>query len=362
MRLHVSLVRMPLLSAFSNSRAKVVARHALILELEHKGIRALSECVTDEGLSSTGEDNATALLAMKCVLAPRLKRSVDPEDFLRLTKRVPGNEMAKAALEMLLWDYSAKAKGRPLDRLLGHSRGFAETGISIGLGSEREVRSQVEAALRRRYRRVKVKIERGSAAKRLKGLRDAFPEIPLSADANGCFELRRDLDELKKLDRFELQYIEQPLGSGELREHSQLAKKISTPICLDESITNLESAKEALRIRAAEVFNVKPGRVGGLTMALKIVRFARGRGAHVWVGGMLETGIGRAFNVALAGQSEIDYPGDTSPNDRYFARDLVKNPFEMEDGIMRPNAGPGIGVELDRSALVHFTRRSWKIL
>jgi O-succinylbenzoate synthase len=244
---------------------------------------------------------------------------------------------------------------------LGESRGHAEVGIALGLGRDEEIKSRIEGALERGYKRIKVKVDREKALDRLKFVRDTFPDIPLSADANGCFELRRDLTTLKRIDRFELQYIEQPLGYPRLLDHSRLAREISTPICLDESVTTVESAKEVLDVGAATLINVKPGRVGGLTVAVEIARIARNGGVHVWVGGMLETGVGRGFNVALASQRQFDYPGDISPNDRHFRRDLVKNPFSMKDGRVKPNRGAGIGVEVDADFLGRVTMSGWKI-
>jgi len=358
----VSLVRMPLLSAFSGSGGTMLARNALILQLAHGETEALSECVTDETPSCTGEDNETALRVIKDVFADGLRAGPpSPSGFLDAVKGVSGHQMAKAAVEMLLWDYHAKVGGLPLDEVLGGSRGNADAGIAIGLGREGEVRAWVEAALERGYKRIKVKIDREGALKTLGVIRDAFPEAPLSADANACFELRRDRAALRRIDRFELQYLEQPLGFDDLQDHSRLAKEISTPICLDESVTTLERAEKALEMGAAKVINIKPGRVGGLTVAMEIARLARAKGAHVWVGGMLETGVGRSFNVALASQRLVDYPGDTSPNDRYFERDLVKNPFEMEGGRVRPNRGKGVGVELDRDFLASVTLKTWKV-
>lgn len=355
-------MRMPLLSAFSNSSGTMTARNALILQLAHGGTEAFSECVTDETPSCTHEDNGTALKLVRGAFGDGLRgEPPSPAEFLEASKGVGGNQMAKAAVEMLLWDYRAKVEGRPMDKVLGEPRGYAETGIALGLGRERDVRSRIEEALKRGYRRIKVKIDRKGALETLKGVRDAFPEIPLSADANGCFELRKDLATLKRVDRFGLQYLEQPLGFDDLRDHSRLAKEISTPICLDESVTTLEKAAEALDIGAARVINIKPGRVGGMMVAMKIARAARGRGAHAWVGGMLETGVGRAFNVSFASQRLVDYPGDTSPNDRYFERDLVKNPFRMKEGRLVPNPGAGIGIELDRDFFAKVTVKSWEV-
>jgi O-succinylbenzoate synthase len=358
----VNLVRMPLISAFSSSAGTMLARNALILQLAQGGTEALSECVTEETPSCTGEDNKTALRVIREVLAGRVRPGPpSPEEFLDAVEGVKGHQMAKAAVEMLLWDYRSKVEGVPLDEALGGSRGYADAGIAIGLGREGEVRARVGAALERGYKRIKVKIDREGAFKTLAAVRDAFPEIALSADANACFELPRDIAALRRIDRFELQYLEQPLGYDDLPDHSRLAKEISTPICLDESVTTLVRARDVLETGAAKVINIKPGRVGGLKVAMEIARLAESMGAHVWVGGMLETGVGRAFNVALASQREVDYPGDTSPNDRYFERDLAKNPFKMQDGRVRPNRGRGIGVELDRDFLASVTLRSWKV-
>ena len=362
MSFRVSLVRMPLLAPFLNSGGAMLARNALILQLARGGTEAFSECVTDETPSCTREDNETALRDIReFALGLRADPPPSPGEFLDAVEGVGEHQMARAAVEMLLWDYRAKVDGVPLDEALGGSRGYADAGIAIGLGQEGEVRARVEAALEQGYKRIKVKIDRDGAFKTLTAIRNAFPEIPLSADANACFELPRDLAALRRIDRFELQYLEQPLGYDDLPDHSRLAKEISTPICLDESVTTVERAREALEMGAAKVINIKPGRVGGLKVAIEIARLAKAMGAHVWVGGMLETGVGRAFNVALASQREVDYPGDTSPNDRYFESDLAKNPFKMQGGRVRPNRGKGIGVELDRDFLASVTLSSWKV-
>lgn len=362
MRFRVRHVRVPLLSPFSNSGGTTLARSALVLELEHAGVTAFSECIAGETPSFTGEDNRTALHDVQG-FAERLRREPpSPEEFLEGSGGLVGHQMSKAAVEMLLWDHRAKLAGRPLHRELGHSRGYAEAGVSIGLGEAAETVSRVGEAVARGYKRVKLKVRREGAVEMVASVRDAFPEPPLSVDANGCFSLPGDMALLKRLDSLELQYIEQPLGFDDLEGHAALAKELSTPICLDESVTSLRDAEDALRMGAAAVLNVKPGRVGGLSVALGIARLAREQGAHVWVGGMLETGVGRAFNVALASQPEVDYPGDISPNDRYFARDIVSNPFEMKGGTLSPNEGAGIGIEVDRATLGRFTVRIWELL
>jgi len=359
--LRVDLVRIPRLQTFSDSVGKRLARNALVLRLSHGGIEALSECVTDQGRSPTGEDNETAVKQIRDFAKELRGEPPAPGEFIDAVREVRGHPMAKAAVEMLVWDYKAKAEAMPLDRLLGESKGYAEAGIALGLASKDEVRLGIEEALRRGYRRIKVKIDKETAFDRLRAIRDSFPDIPLSADGNGCFKLPADLTELKRIDRMELQYLEQPLGIDDISDSSVLARQISTPICLDESVTTKERTEKILETKAAQVINIKPGRVGGLAVAEEIVRLARVEEAHVWVGGMLETGVGRAFNVALASQRLVDYPGDTSPNDRYFEKDLVKNPFSMRDGLVRPNRGAGIGVELDGGFLAKATQKSWEI-
>ena len=268
--------------------------------------------------------------------------------------------MAKAAVEMMLWDYRAKRKGIPLAKALGPSKGYADVGISLGMDKREVTLRKVGEAIGRGYRRVKLKIERGKEYEIIRTARDAFPEVELSADANACYTLR-DLPALRRLDRFDLVYLEQPLGHDDLADHAKLAKELSTPICLDESIATVDAARQAFELGAARVINIKPGRLGGLVNSLEVAKLARKNGGHVWVGGMLETGIGRAFNIAMASEKVVDYPGDTSPNDKYFARDMVKNPFSMSDGRIRPNEGPGIGVDVDRPFFDKSTVKKWKI-
>ncbi len=356
----ISLVRLPFLAPFTTSFGTESERTALILELESDGVRAFGECVTSQGPFYSYEDNDTALHIIRDHLAVLLKRKPEPDDFLAGAERIKGHTMAKGAVEMLLWDYHSKLEGKPLVRALGPSKGYADVGISIGIDKPKVTVERVAQAIKRGYKRVKVKIDRGREFEIVKTVRDSYPDIPLSADANSCYTLK-DLPALKRLDRFDLVYLEQPLEHDDILDHARLAKVLSTPICLDESISSVDKARQALEIGACRVINIKPGRLGGLSNSLRVVNLARKHGVHVWVGGMLETGIGRSFNVSLASLRLVDYPGDTSPNDKYFARDIVKNPFVMEDGTIRLNRGPGIGTELDQPFFARSTVESWKI-
>jgi o-succinylbenzoate synthase len=361
LRLTVNHVRLPFLSPFTTSFGTESQRDALILRMDAGGVTAFGECVTSTGPFYSYEDNATALHVIRDHLAVLVKDVPSPEEFMARAERVRGHNMAKAAVEMLLWDYHSKAVRRPLTTSLGPSKGHADVGISIGIDRSDVTVKRVEAAIDRGYKRVKVKIDRGKEYGILKSVRDAFPHIPLSADANSCYTLK-DLPALRRLDAFGLVYLEQPLEHDDLIDHAELARDLSTPICLDESISTVEKARQAMETAACEVINVKPGRLGGFVNSLKVAKLARKHRVHTWVGGMLETGIGRAFNVSFASLKLIDYPGDTSPNDKYFARDIVKNPFAMVKGTISPNKGPGIGVVLDEEFLTKCTLRSWKLL
>ncbi len=356
----ISLVRLPLLIPFTTSFGTELVRSALILEFESDGVRALAECVTGGNPYYTYEDNETALHIIKDHLSGLIKGKPTPEQFLEKAAKIRGHNMAKAAVEMLLWDYHSKLKGKPLSDTLGESKGYSEIGISLGIDKPNLMTKRIGEALEKGYKRVKVKIDRGKEYEILRSIRDEFPEISLSADANSCYT-PNDLRALRRIDRFDLDYLEQPLGHDDILDHAKLASELNTPICLDESISTVERAKQAFEVGAAQVINLKAGRVGGLLNSLKVARIARKRKKHVFVGGMLETGVGRAFNIALASQKLIDYAGDTSPNERYFARDIVKNPFRMRNGRIRTNRGAGIGIQLDDRFCARIKMKSWKI-
>jgi O-succinylbenzoate synthase len=360
LNLTVRQVRLPFLSPFTTSFGTEAERNAFILQLDSDGVSAYAECVTSVGPYYSYEDNQTALHLIRDHLARLLKDTPTPEAFMGAAGHIRGHNMAKASVEMLLWDYHSKAKGVPLSSALGPSKGYADVGISLGIDKKEVTLRRVGDAVKRGYQRVKLKIEKGKEYEIVKSVRDAFPQIPLSADANSCYRLK-DAPTLKKLDRFGLVYLEQPLEHDDLLDHSKLAKEISTPICLDESVTSPDRAMQAFEIGAAQVVNIKPGRVGGLGNSLQIAKIAKQHKGHVWVGGMFETGVGRSFNISLASTRLVDYPGDTSPNDKYYARDIVKNPFTMTGGRIRPNKGAGIGVELDDAFLSKVTTKSWKI-
>lgn len=360
MELRIFNIKIPFLYPFTTSFGTEDARDALILELREGDITAYSECVTSTRPDYGYEDNTTAIHLIGDVFAPMIRDLPAPQEFNARGKKVKGDNMARGAVEMLLWDYHAKLKGVPLHRHMGGKKDHIEVGLSVGMDSLPKMEKRIEDALRAGYKRIKVKIEKGKEKEILGGVRDRFPDIVLTADANSCYSVN-DLDLVKSIDRYNLQYLEQPLNFDDLIYHSRLAREISTPICLDESITSPEKAQKAMEIGACSVINIKPGRIGGLTDSMEVARICRLNGGHVWVGGMLETGIGRSFNVAMACSPDIDYPGDTAPNSRYFEHDIVENPFIMKEGKISPNREPGIGVRIDYTEFVRRTEKSIRI-
>ncbi len=354
MELIAHRVSLPLKIPFVTSFGAQDHRAALVFELIHNGITAFSEAVTDEGPFYSYEDNNTAFHIIEAYLTEQMKDVPKPAEFLNRVKFVKGHLMAKAALEMLLWDYHAKVEGTPLYRYIGKTNGKAQIGISIGMADPDEMRKQTSKAVELGYKRIKVKIKKGKEEEIVGNVRSAIGDFPLSVDANTDFTLE-DTEALMALDKYGLVYMEQPLDHDDIIDHAELARRIRTPICLDESIVSRDRVRKAIEAKACTVINIKPGRVSGFTESLAIAKLARDHGLHTWVGGMLETGVGRAFNIALASSAYIDSPGDTSPNEKYFEKDIVKNPFIMEDGFITPMDGPGIGVEIDRDRLKKVT-------
>ncbi|MEM0139778.1 MAG: o-succinylbenzoate synthase [Ferroplasma sp.] len=361
MKLFFYKLKMPLISPFTTSFGTDVNKDVYVFKMENNDITAYSECVTDENPFYGPEDNYTAFHMIKNYLVPVIKQLPGHEEFIEKTKFLKGNNMAKAAMEMLLYDYYSKLENKPLYRYLGNTRGYANVGISLGMEDISITLRKIQEAIDRGYKRIKVKIMKGKETEILSAVRDHYPDIVLSADANSDYT-EKDFEMIKKIDRFNLVYLEQPLYHDDIIYHSKLASQISTPICLDESITSPEKAKKAFEIGACSVINIKEGRVGGIYNSLKIMETVKENHGHVWIGGMLETGIGRAFNIAMASLSDINYPGDTSPNDKYFKNDIVKNTFKMQKGEIKPYDNKGIGVEIDEEYLKRYTVESGELI
>jgi len=285
----------------------------------------------------------------------------DPREVASvLEPGIRGHYMARAAVEMGCWDLAARTWGVPLADLLGGTREQVATGISIGIQpSPQALVEKVRGASDLGYRKIKIKIEPGADLSYIRAAREALgPDAPLMADANSAYTLA-DADHLAGLDEFDLVMIEQPLAPDDLVRHAELARRIETPLCLDESITGVDRAEDMVTLGSGRIVNIKPGRVGGFTASLAIHDFCRARSVPVWCGGMLESGIGRAHNVALASLPGFTLPGDLSPSARYWARDVVTPEWTMDaDGMVDvPRDRPGLGVDVDLEAVDALTTR-----
>ncbi len=271
---------------------------------------------------------------------------------------IRGHRMAKAAIETAVWDLDARLAGIPLSKQLGGVRGEIASGVSIGIQDSIEsLLEKVRAELAAGYRRIKIKIKPGWELEPLRRIREEFPEVPLMVDANSAFSLA-DIPLLRELDRFHLMMIEQPLAHDDIVDHAVLQKELATPICLDESIHSLEDARKAVEMGSCRVINVKLGRVGGHSEAIRINDYCARHGIPVWCGGMLESGIGRAHNIAMSTLSAFTLPGDVSASKRYFAEDTIRPPVEVSPrGTICVPDKPGIGYDVDWERVQRATVR-----
>jgi O-succinylbenzoate synthase len=270
---------------------------------------------------------------------------------------VHGHQMAKAAIEMALLDAQLRARSESFAHYFGAVRPAVDAGVSVGIHKTiPELLDTVGDYLEQGYRRIKLKIKPGWDVEPVRAVRERFGNVPLQVDANTAYALS-DAAQLALLDPFDLLLIEQPLPEEQVLAHAELARSVRTPICLDESITSAQAAADAIQLGACRIINIKPGRVGGYLEARRIHDLCAEHGLPVWMGGMLETGIGRAGNVAMAAMANFSLPGDTSASDRYYHRDITA-PFVLRDGRLDVPAGPGLGVEVDLEFLDSITH--WK--
>lgn len=353
-------IRLPLSEPFETSAAVTRDRRILIVRLEgDEGGVGWGECVAEETPSYSYETIDTAWDLLEGHVIPALvgREILAPSEVLKPVAWIRGHPMAKASVEMAAWDLEAREQGVPLRELLGGSNEPVPVGVSVGLQPDDDVLlSKIEAYLEEGYRRVKLKIKPGRDVEMLRAVRDRFPEIALQVDANAAYNIA-DVERLKELDDFDLLMLEQPLGYEDILYHSRLQAEIQSPICLDESIRSAVDAELAVELQACRIVNIKPGRVGGLAESRAIHDLCSKRDIPVWCGGMLESGIGRAHNLALASLPGFTLPGDISESRRYWERDIVTPEFEMQDGRMPHRTGAGIGVGPDRARLEGLTVR-----
>jgi O-succinylbenzoate synthase len=356
-------IRMRLTEPFRISSGTTHDRRILLVEVTDRGGHAgWGECVAGETPHYSPETVDTAWLALTRWIIPSMRGRTFPEPadlFHHLTTAIRGHPMARAALEMASWDLYARLQDVPLARLVGGMQSEVPTGISLGLQeSPTDLARRAIAAVAAGYKRIKLKIEPHRDHDFVAEVRAAVgPDTLLSVDANAAYQ-PDDTDALERLDAFGLAMVEQPFDGEDLLGHADLQRRLVTPICLDESITSVARAADAVRLGSAQFINIKPGRVGGHTAARAIHDFAANHRIGVWCGGMLETGIGRAHNVALASLPYFTHPGDLSPSARYWVRDIVTPEWTMTEGRVRvPFDRPGIGVDVDLAFVEEITDR-----
>ena len=334
-------------------------RRILLLTLATEGLEGWSECVAAEHPSYAYETTETAWHVLTEYILPEIigREGDVPEKLLDPVRWVRGHQMAKASVEMAAWDLAARAEGISLSQKLGGEREVVPVGVSVGLKpTDEELHEQVQGYIEDGYARVKIKIKPGRDIEMLAGLRERFPDIAFMADAKSAYSLA-DVDKLRELDALGLMMIEQPLSYNDFLDHARLQAQIETPVCLDESIKSEGDLALALHLGSCRIVNVKPGRVGGFAVSRRIHDTMRLEGLPVWCGGMLESGVGRAHNVALASLPGFTLPGDISASRRYWERDIVSPEFEVADGMMKVPRGPGIGVDLDIERIQSLTVR-----
>jgi O-succinylbenzoate synthase len=363
-RLHLRLIRLPLVAFFETSFGRVYDKTFILVTLDGDGVQGLGECVADSNPYYSSETNTAAWHIIKDFLAPLVlgRAFKDPRHVFPALARVRGHNMAKAAVEMAAWDLAARQQNAPLSRLLGGARSAIASGVSIGIQDTLDqLLEKVNTEQAAGYRRIKIKIKPGWDVSAVEAIRARFGPIPLMVDANAAYTLG-DAAHLAALDRFDLMMIEQPLEYDDVRDHAELQRRIATPVCLDESIHSVRAAEEALALNACRIVNIKPGRLGGHRESVRVHDVCAAAGVPVWHGGMLESGIGRAHNVHLASLPNFTLPGDIAASRRYFDPDLIEPPIEVSaDGTVAVPTGPGIGVTVDWDRVEAATIETYEV-
>jgi O-succinylbenzoate synthase len=358
-RLVLTHLSMPLVVPFETSFGRTVERECILIALFSEGLSGYGECVADRDPGYSYETTGTAWHVLKDFFVPAIlgQDVADAGDFQRRVEKIRGHPLAKAGVEMALWDLRGRREGRSLREMLGGERERVEVGVSVGIQASPDALVQtVGGYLDQGYRRIKAKIKPGRDVGDAAALRKAFPEIRLQVDANSAYSLET-AQSLLPLDELSLLMIEQPLDEDDLWDHHKLQEQFHTPLCLDESILTPRHAQAAIEMNACKIINIKAGRVGGLSQAIAIHDLCRGHGLPVWCGGMLETGVGRASNLALASLPGFTLPGDISASDRYYARDITHERFKLNaDSTIDVPSGPGLGITLDPEALQLFRK------
>ncbi len=337
---------MPLLSPFETSFGRTTTRRIVLVRADAEGFTGWGEVTAGESPFYNYETPETAWHILRDFLIPWTlgKEWSSPGDVVRVFRPVRGHYMAKAALENALWDIAAQQKNLPLAKLIGGNLQEIPCGVSIGIKpSIPELLESVAREVAAGYQRIKVKVKPGWDINPLDAIRTKFPQILLMADANSAYSLA-DIEHLKEFDRFNLMMVEQPLGWDDLLDHAKLQREITTPVCLDESIHTTDDARKAIDIGACKIINIKLGRVGGFTGACAVHDVCRARRIPVWCGGMLESGIGRAHNIAMSALPGFTLPGDVSASKRYWSEDIIEPEVTVSaQGTIQVPKAAGLG-------------------
>ena len=351
-------VEMPLVNFFETSFGRIYSRRMMLVTVHCDGVEGWGECVADEAPFYSGESVDTAWYVTREYLASMLLgQSVEKgTEVPALLARVRSHRMAKGALENAVWDAEAKAKKVPLWKLLGGTRDKIPCGVSIGIqDSHEQLLEKIERELTAGYQRIKVKVKPGWDVEVLAKIRKRWPDILLSCDANSAYTLA-DLDHLKEFEEFKLLMIEQPLWNDDFYFHAQVQKQMQTAICLDESIESARDAQAALELGACRIINIKVGRVGGFSEAIAVHNIAQKFNVPVWCGGMLESGVGRAHNIALSTLPNFKLPGDVSASKRYWKEDVIEPEVTVSsDGFIAIQNVPGTGYALRKDQIEAIT-------
>jgi O-succinylbenzoate synthase len=361
-RIVLRQLKMPLVHFFETSFSRTYERHIVIVEVLSEGLSGWGEITAGENPFYNEEWTESAWLIARDYVAPRVlgRELASASDVDPLTRHIRGHHMARGGVEAAVWDLQARRNGNPLWREIGGgARSEISCGVSIGIqDSVEQLISKIEVELAAGYQRIKMKIKPGWDVDVIRRIRERFPAIRLMADANSAYTLA-DAAKLKQLDEFYLMMIEQPLAHDDIIDHAVLQPQLETPICLDESIRSAHHAAQAIRLKAGRIVNIKLGRVGGFAEARRLHDVCEAGGIPVWCGGMLEAGIGRAHNIALATLPNFTLPGDVSASRRYWKRDIIAPEVEVTaHGTIVTRDAPGFGYELDRDFMQHITVRT----
>ena len=358
--LELRLLKLPLVHFFETSFGRIDDKHFIIVRVESDGVSGYGECVAEKDPYYSSETNDTVWHIIAEFIAPRLLGAdfEHPGDVFAALKAIRGHNMAKAAVEMAMWDLFARQRGEPLSRVLGGTRDRIASGVSVGIQPTLDdLVAKVEHELAAGYQRIKIKIKPGWDVRPVERLRERFGAIPMMVDANAAYQ-PDDAAHLAALDAFGLMMIEQPLDYDDVAEHAALQRRLKTPICLDESIKTVGIAREAIAAGACRIINIKPGRVGGFAESIRLHDLCAANGIPVWHGGMLESGIGRAANIHLSTLPNFSLPGDVAASRRYFDPDLIEPPIEVAaDGTIGVPTGPGLGVTIREDRVDNATMK-----